>query len=434
MAEKFQVHTVQNLIGYTFKNPSLLVNAFTHPSAAEKPDDSNEGLCFLGKSVCELLIRDYMYSNFMKLEAVKVSVSNAEVRVAPLLKKVSDHNGLAEYMLLSKSASALRLSRTVESDLFLALVGAIYKDGGMPSARAYVLPKLRAVISDDDPELMREAKKDIIKKAGNERDIFSDHSDTKEKRSASSTLRTLFSSKKRKTESEEKSPKTNTQSDAQNIPATTEPARNDSYKEHLVSDEHRQRKTSKQLSPAHVAAEINGELKTPSDENYKSALQEYVQKNIRSATVMLEYKDTRASDGSVTEIYLFGKKVARASGANKRESSQNAAKQAYRSITASSGENAEWFRKLKNDPESVINAATVPAELDHISELNRIYQKKFHRSDASVKYESVTSKTKRMLAYTVTADGKQLGYGEGKTAKEAKQNAAKNALASFNKK
>ena len=173
MSEKFQLHTVQHIIGYEFKNPSLLVTACTHPSAAKKADDSNEGLCFLGKAVCELLIRDYLYSNFMKLETVKISVTNAETRVAPLLKKLCDDNGLAEYMILSASASALRLSRTVENELFFALVGAIYKDGGMPSTRAFVLPKLRAVISDDEPELMREAKKDIIKKAGSHHDAFS---------------------------------------------------------------------------------------------------------------------------------------------------------------------------------------------------------------------------------------------------------------------
>ena len=430
MSEKFQVHTVQNIIGYNFKNPSLLLNAFTHVSAAKTPDDSNEGLCFLGKAVCELLIRDYMYSNFMKLETVKVSVSNAETRIAPLLKKISDYNGLAEYMILANSASALRLSRTVENDLFLALVGAIYKDGGMPCARAFVLPKLRAVISDDDPELMREAKKDIIKKAGNDRDVFSDHSDTKEKRSPSSALKSLFASKKRKNEHEEKNAALDTIS-------TDKPT--DGYKRtsaaplrnYSVTDETLQHKNAKQPSHTQVITDINGGSKEPADGNYKSLLQEYVQKNIRSATVMLEYKDTKNTDGTTTEIYLFDKKVARANGANKKEASQNAAKQAYRAITASSGEAAEWFQKLKSDPESALSLAAVPTETDYVSELNRIYQKKLRRSDASVKYESVSSKNKKTFAYTVTAGGKQLGFGEGKTAREAKQNAAKNALVSL---
>ena len=107
MSEKFQLHTVQNLIGYTFKSPSLLATAFTHTSAAKKDEESNEGLSFLGKAVCELLIHDYLYSNFMKLEAVDFSVLDAELKVNPLLNKITEKNRLADYVMLSPSAEAL---------------------------------------------------------------------------------------------------------------------------------------------------------------------------------------------------------------------------------------------------------------------------------------------------------------------------------------
>ena len=434
MSEKFQTHTVQNIIGYDFKNPSLLVNAFTHPSAAKNADDSYVGLCFLGKTVCELLIRDYFYSNFMKLETVNISVSNAESRIAPLMKRIADCGRLTEYLILSDSASALRLSHTVETELFFALVGAIYKDGGMPSVRAFVLPKLRAVISDDDPALMREAKKDIIKKAGNERDIFSDNSDTKEKRSASNALKSLFSSKKRKTETapEQTAPTV----EAKKPIIAPEEQNNEppsKFREPTIATNTKHSKHVKQPTPAQVAAEINGTCKEPADGNYKSALQEYVQKNIRSATVMLEYKDTKSHNGCVTEIYLFGKKIAKSDGANKKEASQNAANLAYHAITASNGEAAEWFKKLKADPESAISSAQSATETDYVSELNRIYQRKLRRSDAAVKYENVSAKNAKQLAYTVVSDGKLLGYGEGKTAREAKQNAAKNAISTLEK-
>lgn len=436
MSEKFQLHTVQNVIGYSFKNPSLLVTAFTHPSAASKDSDTNEGLIFLGKAVCELLIRDYLYSNFMKLETVKVSVASAESRVSPLLKKLCDDNGLAEYMLLAPSASALKLSRTVENELFLALVGAIYKDGGMPSTRAFVLPKLRAVISDDEPELMREAKKDIIKKSGNKHDIFSDHSDVSEKRSTASALKSLFSSRKKKSESVESLEHNNGSRTADRLEKSEkdvvkpEPSATVAKESKTPSIKQPQRETKppKPQTPAQVAAEVNGYAKEPSDGNYKSALQEYVQKNIRSATVMLEYKDTRSSDGCTTEIYLFGKKISKATGANKKEASQLAAKQAYHAITATSGDAAAWFRHLKSDPNGAMASTDSTGEPDYISDLNHTYQKKLRRSDASLKYESIPAKTKKMIAYAVVAGGERLGVGEGRTAKEAKQNAARSAL------
>jgi len=353
------------------------------------------------------------------------------------LKKICDYNGLAEYLILSDSAAALRFSRTVENELFLSLVGAIYKDGGMPSARAFVLPKLREVISDDEPELMREAKKDIIKKAGTERDVFSDHSDrhsdTREKRSAASTLKSIFSPRKRKNSTTDTEPQaiastetvTNMNAPERSphptIAITTETP-------NATVDRRSSKSSASPHRTSHTNSESIGSPKEPSDGNYKSALQEYVQKNIRSATVMLEYRDSRSSDGCTTEVFLFGKKIATASGMSKKEASQNAAKRAYHAITAPRGEAADWFNRLKADPESALSSSEHTAESDYISELNRIYQKKLRRSDVAIKYISIPSKNKKMIAFAVTVGDERLGVGEGKTAKEAKQNAARSAL------
>lgn len=431
MTEKFQLHTVQNLIGYNFKNPSLLAAAFTHTSVSRRLDDSNEGLIFLGRAVCELLIRDYLYSNFMKLETVRLSVSDSEARVAPLMKKCCENSSLTEYMLLSDNATALRHSRTVEQDLFCALVGAIYKDGGMPSARAFMLPKLRGVISDEAPDLMREAKKDIIRKSGNERDIFSDHGGTKEKRSATSALKSLFSSKKKKAEMNNPS-----KSETVIAPVSIEdntvkptPAPAQSVSADVRTTEQRNERTQqKSHAPKHMTNDENAQSKAPSDGNYKSALQEYVQKNIRSATVMLEYKDSRVNGGCETEIYLFGKKIAGAAGSSKKEASQLAAKEAYNAIMLERGEASEWFKKLKADPETAIQNTAHSTETDFISQLNQTYQKKLRRSNATLKYESIPAKNKKLIAFAVIANGERLGVGEGKNAKEAKQNAARSSL------
>ena len=143
---------------------------------------------------------------------------------------------------------------------------------------------------------------------------------------------------------------------------------------------------------------------------------------------MLEYKDSRTQSGCTTEIYLFGKLVAKANGANKKEASQNAAQQAYLAVTATNTEASNWFAQLKADPERAIANAAPTTTNDYISQLNHAYQKKLRRSDASLKYESVPSKNKKLIAFAVIANGEQLGVGEGKNAKEAKQNAAKSAL------
>ena len=84
MFDNSQIQKVQDAIGYTFKDPSLLTTAFTHPSAASKSKTSNALLIFIGKPVCELLVRDYLYSNYLSCGA---DPHAAEARIAPLIKQ-----------------------------------------------------------------------------------------------------------------------------------------------------------------------------------------------------------------------------------------------------------------------------------------------------------------------------------------------------------
>ena len=419
------------MVGYTFRDPTLLTVAFTHSSAATKDAPSNEGLAFLGRSICDLLIRDYVYTNFGN----NVNKLRSASELEPLLKKCCSDLELNKLLMLSPSAEALRYSAVVEEEVFLALTAAIYKDGGMPSVRAFLLPKLKAVLSEEAPELMRNERRKAVATAGANRAPYSDDASLSERSnsrtSAANALKNLFRSKKKKADededetipAQEPQPKIEEKNETKNhsenddkfiVPEKTSPSASGS-----------KRKRDSVSESAKAALRTNAEI---ADGNYKSALQEYIQKNIRSSTVMLEYKDSKIGSNTVTTVYLFGKKIAEADGASKKEASQNAAEAAYFAIRSGKGEAYLWFSRLKDDPESLIAQSNALVEADYVSQLNHTYQKLFHRSDAPIKYEKLASSAKNSYSVAVYADGRKLGTGEAKTQKEAKQLAAKAAL------
>ena len=60
-----ELETIEENIGYKFKNKQLLENALTHTSYAyEHNVKSNEKLEFLGDSILEYVSSEYIYQNY----------------------------------------------------------------------------------------------------------------------------------------------------------------------------------------------------------------------------------------------------------------------------------------------------------------------------------------------------------------------------------
>ena len=131
-----EIEKLQERVGYKFKDESLLFTALTHQSLAnENGSLSYERLEFLGDAVIELIVSDFIYSNFeydaglsSRLRASLVSTEN--------LSKIASTLGLDT--LVQKSKSLQTLSKKNSADLIESLTGAIYKDGGVTAAENFV--------------------------------------------------------------------------------------------------------------------------------------------------------------------------------------------------------------------------------------------------------------------------------------------------------
>lgn len=119
----------------------LYETAFSHTSFAnENKTESYERLEFLGDAVLELLMSDYLYKNLDKSEGDMTKL-RAHYVCETALYEYSKKLKLNEYLKLGKGEeeSGGRNRKTIISDVFESLLGAIYLDQGLEIARNFFM-------------------------------------------------------------------------------------------------------------------------------------------------------------------------------------------------------------------------------------------------------------------------------------------------------
>lgn len=143
--EQEVVVACQNRIGYRFANPRLLLEALTHPSyAGERPIQSYQRLEFLGDAVLGALVSTELYHRFPNAPEGELTQSKISLVSGRSLAKVGEQLDLAPCLLIGNSEACDNyrgLTRALE-DVFEAIVGAIYLDGGFEAAQTWVLNQL----------------------------------------------------------------------------------------------------------------------------------------------------------------------------------------------------------------------------------------------------------------------------------------------------
>ena len=141
-------HDLQQAIGITFRDLSLLQQTFVHSSYVNENPDSlipdNERLEFLGDAllsfiVTEKLYREYPRFNEGELTEIRVSLIREET-----LAHLASELKLGDYLSLGKGEESTggRLRQTNLADTFEALVGAMFIDQGLSAVREFVLVRL----------------------------------------------------------------------------------------------------------------------------------------------------------------------------------------------------------------------------------------------------------------------------------------------------
>lgn len=138
------VKELQNRIGYSFKDESLLKLALTHSSYSNEVKVNKYGnyerLEFLGDAVLELTSSLYFYHKYPEMNEGGLTKLRSSLVCEQALAYSARQFGLQEFILLGKGEEHTggRDRDSIVSDVFEAVLGAIYLDSGFDEANAFV--------------------------------------------------------------------------------------------------------------------------------------------------------------------------------------------------------------------------------------------------------------------------------------------------------
>lgn len=135
----FFLDDVQKKLGYVFGDPMLLRRCFTHPSYTNEHKTAlhNQRLEFLGDSVLGFIIAGKLYDISPELSDGEMTVLKQSVVSSAPLAEAIKKTGLDKYLLVGENVAG-EVTDKMREDLFEAIVGALYEDGGIAEAEKFI--------------------------------------------------------------------------------------------------------------------------------------------------------------------------------------------------------------------------------------------------------------------------------------------------------
>ena len=151
------MEALEEKLGYRFANRALLENALTHSSYANENKgrgvQSNERLEFLGDSVLSIVVAEYLFTH-SSLPEGDLTRMRASLVCEAALFTFAQKIGLGRWLRLGhgEEMGGGRTRPSVVSDAFEAVIAALYLDGGIDAARAFILPFVTSALTKQSAE------------------------------------------------------------------------------------------------------------------------------------------------------------------------------------------------------------------------------------------------------------------------------------------
>jgi ribonuclease III len=133
----------QKILGVTFDDIQLLVTAFTHRSYLNEHKktvtEHNARLEFLGDAVLELVVTEYLYTNFSEPEGILTNWRSSLVRTESIGAAAAKF-GFESLLRLSRGEKhgTDRARAQILANSYEAVVGAVYLDKGYGAAKSFI--------------------------------------------------------------------------------------------------------------------------------------------------------------------------------------------------------------------------------------------------------------------------------------------------------
>ena len=142
------MNPLEERIQYKFRNPLLLAEALTHPSLGhekQKKHFDNQRLEFLGDAVLQLVVTEHLFARYSEAGEGRLTTRRSRLVSREALKVHAARLDLGRYLMMGRGeeASGGRARDSTLADAFEALLGAIFLDSDLETARRFILEQMR---------------------------------------------------------------------------------------------------------------------------------------------------------------------------------------------------------------------------------------------------------------------------------------------------
>ena len=132
---------IEKKCGYRFKNKSYLDQAFSHRSISTKPRENYERLEFLGDAVIDIIISRELMKEFPEGDEGILTQKRSALVQKSFLSLMGQLLNLIDFIKIESNVdlSQDKIALKQSANLYEALIGAIYLDGGLKSAKKVIL-------------------------------------------------------------------------------------------------------------------------------------------------------------------------------------------------------------------------------------------------------------------------------------------------------
>ena len=151
--------SLEKKLGHSFRDRALLATALTHSSYANenrgRGGESNERLEFLGDSVLGMVVADALYRRFPELPEGRMTRLRAQLVCEESLHRVASELGLGEYVRLGRGEEHTggRRRTSILADAVEAVIAAMYLDGGLETAKAFIERQILSALDGSGPAM-----------------------------------------------------------------------------------------------------------------------------------------------------------------------------------------------------------------------------------------------------------------------------------------
>ncbi len=146
---------LESALRYRISNKDYFVRALIHrsfiPVAHVDGLESNERLEFLGDSILNFVVAEYLYREYPKKEEGELTILRARLVNRKALAYCAKEIGLRQFLLTHTNSAGVQEKGfdTILSDAYEAIIAAIFLDSGFEASKKFILEQLHAALDND---------------------------------------------------------------------------------------------------------------------------------------------------------------------------------------------------------------------------------------------------------------------------------------------